>query len=163
MSSTRSSSTDPRQTPQRGDDDRVDPSTPPRRTSPQTRLANIPDEDIKWAFKSLGRFVTPRDDDDDGRSNSLTLKRVWLVVNDTLEQDPTLKGLLVDRNEFLTNVKRKGERKFIDSLKALAESGTWADLFEDGTLFCSFFSKRSDRVLCLEVFFLNATLVEGAQ
>ena len=69
----------------------------------------------------------------------------------------------MDRNEFLTNVKRKGERKFIDSLKALAESGTWADLFEDGTLFCSFFSKRSDRVLCLEVFFLNATLVEGAQ
>lgn len=41
--------------------------------------------------------------------DSLTLKLVWVVVNGTREQDPTLKGLLVDRNEFLTDVKRKGE------------------------------------------------------
>ncbi len=50
----------------------------------------------------------------------------------------------------------KGEKKFIDSLRAMAAnndtqgSKAWGDLFEDGTLL--FGSEQSDLILRLEVF-----------
>jgi hypothetical protein len=62
-------------------------------------------------------------------------------VHDALEQDPELKQQLASRDEFRANVTKKGEKNFIDSLRAMAansetqESKAWEGLFTDGTLF----------------------------
>ena len=125
--------------PQRAqDDDRVDSSTPQTSTPPKTRLANIPKQAVEKAAKSLRRIIYPKDDDDEIRNS---LKHVWTNVHDTLEQDPELKMHLASRDVFRTNVTRKGEKNFIDSLRAMATnsdsqgSKAWESLFTDGTSF----------------------------
>jgi hypothetical protein len=119
-------------------DDRVDPSTPQRGTPSKTRLANIPKQAVENACKYLRRNVLKDDDDDDILD---ALEVVHMVVNDALEQDPKLKDRLASEEEFRDNVTRKGEKNFIDSLRAMAAnsdtqgSKAWHELFEDGTSF----------------------------
>jgi hypothetical protein len=116
-------------------DDRVEPSTPRTDTPSSTRLANIPKQAVEKAFKFLKRNISPEDDDDD------ILDYVWTGVKGALKQDPKLKEYLASEKEFRDNVTRKGEKNFIDSLRAMATnsdtqgSKAWADLFEDGTSF----------------------------
>jgi hypothetical protein len=135
-------------------DDREDPSISQRGTPSKTRLANIPKQVVEKASKSLRRHVS-KDDDDEEMMNSLII--VWNTVRDTLKWDPKQKEHLASNEEFRDNVLKKGEKFFIDSLRAMAAksdtqgSKAWEDLFEDGTSF-SFVSKHSDRFLRLEVF-----------
>jgi len=89
---------------------------------------------IRKASKSLGRNIFPEDDDDDIRGS---LKLVWTAVHDALEQDPKLEGYLANQDEFLHNVKRKGEQDFIESLRDMALANSWERLFDDGTLLSS--------------------------
>jgi len=119
---------------------------------------DIPEQDFEEATESLNSITSPRDDDTRILN---TLKVVRTLVQVALEKDPKLKvqkGHLANRDEFRNNVKKKGEQKFIDSLRAMAansdEQGSkaWEDLFEDGILFSSLGFKRSDRVIRLEVF-----------
>ncbi len=120
---------------------------------------DIPEQDFEEATESLNSITSPRDDDTRILN---TLKVVRTLVQVALEKDPKLKvqkGHLANRDEFRNNVKKKGEQKFIDSLRAMAansdEQGSkaWEDLFEDSILFSSLLGfKRSDRVIRLEVF-----------
>jgi hypothetical protein len=124
---------------------------------------------IKRASIFLGRNVLPEDDDELIRDS---LELVWVSVQGALEQDPKLKGRLSDPDEFLANVKHKGEQEFIKSLRDMAKAKSWDKLFDDGT-FSSFDSKHSDYFLYLEVFLKkkpnvdqtekahNTALVEG--
>ena len=150
------SGSNPRQTRQRGrvqGDDRVDPSTP-QRSSPSPKQPDIPKKAVEKASKYLRKFISPKDDDDE-ILDALTF--VWIFVQKALEQDPKLKKHLASRDEFHDNVTRKGEKNFIDSLRAMAAnsdtqgSKAWVDLFEDGTSF-SLGPKHSDRILRPEVF-----------
>ena len=135
-------------------DDRVDPSTSQRGTPSKTRLANIPKQALEKASKSLRRIVC-KDDDDDEIMNSLDI--VQTIVQGALKGNPKQIEHLASNEEFRDNVTKKGEKYFIDSLRAMATnsetqgSKAWEDLFEDGTSFSSL-SKHSDRILRLEVF-----------
>jgi hypothetical protein len=119
-------------------DDHVDPSKPQKDTPSNTRLANIPRQAVERMCKSLRRIITPTDDDDEILD---FLFYVWFDVQKVLEQDPELKKNLASEEEFRDNVTRKGEKNFIDSLRAMAAnsdtqgSKAWDDLFEDGTSF----------------------------
>ena len=131
----------PRQTRQRDRvqrDDRANPSTPQRGSPSQTRLANIPKQAVEKASKSLRKHISPKDDDDDILD---TITVVWSLVKGALKQDPKLKKSLASKDEFRDNVTRKGEKTFINSLRAMAAnsdtqgSKAWDNLFEDGTSF----------------------------
>jgi len=131
----------PRRTRQRDrlqGDDRVDPSTPQGGSPSQKRLANIPKQAVEKASKLLRKNISPKDGDDEITD---ALIYVWFGVKDTLKQDPKLKKYLASEEEFRDNVTRKGEKNFLDSLRAMAAnsdtqgSEAWDNLFEDGTLF----------------------------
>lgn len=81
---------------------------------------------------NFGKWEFPK-----GGSNESNIRyflaHVWLDVKLAFENGPKPKGNLADMEEFVENVKLKGEWEFIDSLKAMAESGDWAGLFENGT------------------------------
>jgi hypothetical protein len=135
------SGTNPRRTRQQSrvqGDDRADPSTPQRGSPLQNRLANVPEQAVEKASKSLIRIISPKDDDDEILD---ALKYVWIGVQEALEQDSKLKKHLASKDEFRDNVTRKGEKNFINSLRAMAAnndtqgSKAWLDLFEDGTSF----------------------------
>ena len=132
-------------------EDRVDPSTTPNSPS-QTQPPNIPAQVLQEACERFQRLILPHDDDSWIR---YSLVHVWLTVNDALEHDQKRKECLADKNQFLANVTRKGEQKFIDSLRSMAISGTWAALFADGTVgtLLSFFDfELSDHLDRLDVF-----------
>ncbi len=129
-------------------------------TPSKKRRANIPQQDIDNASKSLSslRLVFQKDDEAIKRTFSL----VWWTVYEVLKQDEGLKGRLADENEFLDNVRRNGEKKIIDSLRAVAKTDkaqAWYDLFEDSTLFSFLDLRLSDRVLRLV--FLKNTQAPG--
>ena len=130
---TMSSSTNPQPETRGRVDDRFDSS--PFQTlggTPQESRPNIPE----WVIDdSFGDWNFPKDDSNESKTIQKFLGHVWLDVNVAFENCPKPKGNLADRKEFLENVKLKGERDFIDSLKAMKESGDWASLFENGTLF----------------------------
>jgi hypothetical protein len=117
----------------------------------QTRLANIPAQVFQESYEFLVRNIRPEYDDSRIQRH---LKYVWLSVHDALRHDSNLKEHLVDRDEFLKNVKNRpgGEQDFIKSLRDMAKNDSWEPLFDDGTLFSSFGSDRSHRILSLEVF-----------
>jgi len=133
------SGSNPRRTLQRvQDDDRVDPSTPQRNTPSNTRLANLPKQAVEEAANDLRSIISPKEHD------TLILNRlnhVCRAVKEVLEQDPKLKKYLASKEEFRDNVTKKGEKKFIDSLRTMATnsdtqgSDAWKDLLEDGTSF----------------------------
>ena len=132
----------------------IDPSTSQRDTLSITRLANIPKQAVNKASRSLRKQILPNEDDEE-IWDSIGLIRT--AIHEALEQDAGLKERLADKDEFLNNVKSKGKKKFIDSLRAMAKKETqddaWYELFEDGTLFAFLgFSRRSDPVLRLDVF-----------
>ena len=99
---------------------------------------NIPKQAVEEVADSLQRNIFPRDDDK-RILNALTY--VWAGVQEALEQDPTLKECLASKEEFCDSVRRNGEKKFIDLLRAMAANSdtqgakAWDDLFEDGTSF----------------------------
>jgi hypothetical protein len=88
----------------------------------QTRLANIPEEAIKGAFKGLGKNISPEDNDEEIRGS---LQYVWLAVQGALEQDLRLKKHLADKEEFFANIKRNGEKQFIELLRDMAKNSSW--------------------------------------
>ena len=135
-----SSSTNPQQTSGLFED-RVDPSTTPNSPS-QTQPPNIPAQVLQEAYETLERNILPHYDDSRIRRN---LVYVWTAVNCALEHDQKLKECLADKNQFFANVTRKGEQ-FIDSLRSMATSGTWAALFADGTLLSFFDFELSDHL-----------------
>jgi hypothetical protein len=129
------SSTNPRQTQQCSNvDDHLDTSTSQTGTSSQSQR-NIPERVIKEVSKHLRKLDFPKDDDDDA-TIQLFLNSVWVNVRVALNSDPNLKGNVEDVKEFVAKVERKGKRDFINSLKAMEISGTWASLFEDGATSC---------------------------
>ncbi len=78
-----------------------------------------------------------------------------MAIKEAQEHDPKRKDHLADMDEFLDNVKKKGEQNFIESLRAMASSkkkDAWEDLFDDGTSLSFFGFKHSDRVLHVDVF-----------
>jgi hypothetical protein len=160
-----SSSPSPGQTRQRGRaDDRLDQftdSTPQSGTPPsQTQLANIPTQIFQETCEYLVKLIRP-EYDDSRIQRSLNIVRT--AVQEALGQDPNLKEHLVDREEFLKNVKNKlgGEQGFIESLREMAKDDSWEPLFDDGTLFSSFWllplssCSVSRRLYYLDVRFWN--------
>jgi hypothetical protein len=141
-------------------DESVHSSTPQTDTPSKKWLANIPQQNIDNACRSLKRLIFQ---DDDDKAIKESFKLVWTTVNDTLKQDEGLKGRLADENEFFDNVRRNGEKTFIDSLRAMAKAGeaqAWYDLFEDSTFFSFLHFRRSDRILH-QVVFLKDTQAPG--
>jgi hypothetical protein len=143
----------PRQTRQHAQHD--DSSTFQRGTPSNTRLANIPKQAVEKAFKSLKRNISPEDDDGEIQDG---LNVVWVEVHRVLEQDPKMKNKLASNDEFRDNLRRKGEKPFFGSLRAMAKNcdtqgnKAWEDLFEDGGYIALFGSNHSDCILCPEVF-----------
>jgi hypothetical protein len=93
---------------------------------------------VEKASKDLRQIIYP--DDDDEIPNALKIVR--MLVEGALEQDPKLKEHLASEEELCDNVTRKGEKNFIDSLRAMAVncdstqgSKAWENLFKDGTSF----------------------------
>jgi hypothetical protein len=134
--------------------DPVHSSTPQTGTSSKKRMPNIPQQAVDEAYRFLSqRLSVFKNDDDEAIKQQFGL--VWWTVNKVLKQDEGLKGRLADENEFRDNVRRNGDKKFIDSLRAAAntvEAQVWYDLFEDSTFFSILDFRRSDRVLRLVVF-----------
>jgi hypothetical protein len=133
-------------------DDPAHSSTPKTGTPSKKRLANIPQQNVDKACRSLRKIIL-QDEDDEAIKESF--KYVWRGVYDALKQDEGLKGRLADENEFYDNVRRNGEKKFIDSIRAMAKTGeaqAWYDLFDDSTFFSFLDFRRSDRVLHLAAF-----------
>ena len=125
------SSSSDSQTPQRvGADDLLDPSTSQRVTPPQSRLAKISERVIDDDF---GDWKFPKAGSDNSKIKKF-LGYVWMDVQHVIQNDPDLRGHLANYEEFYSNVKRKGEWEFINSLKVMAESRIWAPLIDDGTL-----------------------------
>ena len=120
------------------DDGRVDPSTLQGGSPSKKRVANIPKQAIEEATDFLRTHISPKDDD---KQILKALNYVWVDVQDALEQDLSLEKHLASKDEFRDNVTRKGEKDFIDSLRAMAANNdthgnkAWEDLFEDGTSF----------------------------
>jgi hypothetical protein len=85
---------------------------------------------IKNALRILGRQIVPEDDDDWIRNS---MAQVWVAVRGALEVDPELRERLANQEDFLYNVKCKGEQEFIESLRGMAKAGSWEHLFDDGT------------------------------
>ena len=116
-----------------GDDD---PSTGmPERNSPSNM--NIQKQVVyEEACSHLKRNLSPQDNSDEWILEGLVY--VWIAVKRALEQDPKMKEHLASMEEFRDNVTRRGEKKFINSLRAMAAnsdtqgSKAWDDLFEDG-------------------------------
>jgi hypothetical protein len=114
------------------------PSTSQTGTPSSLRLASIPKQAIEKAHKTLRKIISPKDDDDEIRDS---LRIVRMIVNGVLEQDPELKELVASEEKYYDNVTRRGEKIFIDSLRAMAAnsetqgSEAWEGLFTDGTLF----------------------------
>jgi len=111
---------------------------------------------VDKAFKSLRKSISPEDDDGEIQDS---LDMVWFAVHRALEHDPKMKKLLASNDEFRDNLRRKGEKPFFDSLRAMAKNcdtqgnKAWEDLFEDGGYIALFGSNHSDCILCPEVFF----------
>ena len=105
-------------------------------TPSSTRLANIPKQAVEEATDSPSGRIFPEVDD---KRILNTLRHVWKDVQKVLEQDPKLKKYLASMEEFRDNVTKKGEKSFIDSLRAMATnsesqgSDAWKDSLEDGT------------------------------
>ncbi len=138
--------------------DPVHSSTPQTGTPSKKRLANIPQQAIDEGYRYLSLRLSIFKNDNDEVIKRL-FKIVWLTVNNLLQQDEGLKGRLADENEFRDNVRRNGEKKFIDSLRAAAntvEAQVWYNLFEDSTFFSFLDFRCSDRVLHLVVFLKDA-------
>jgi hypothetical protein len=120
------------------DDNRVDPSRPRQVLPLKYGLADIPKQAVEKVSKSLRRNIYPKDDENEILK---VLNVVRTIVQDALKQDPELKEHLASEVEFFANVKRKGEKIFIDSLRAMAAnsdtqgSKAWGGLFNDGTSF----------------------------
>ena len=107
----------------------------------EIRLTNIPKQDVEKASKYLRRIKFPKEEDDDDEILDDSLSLVWVLVKGALETDSELKEHLASEEEYFANVKRKGEKIFIDSLRAMAAnsdtqgSKAWEGLFNDGTSF----------------------------
>ena len=116
-----------------GDDD-ISTGMPKRSSSSNT---NIQKQVVhEEACSRLKRNLPPQDNSDEWILASLDY--VWIAVKRALEQDPKMKEHLASMKEFRDNVMRRGEKKFINSLRAMAAnsdtqgSKAWDDLFEDG-------------------------------
>jgi hypothetical protein len=129
-------------------EDCVDLTTTPNSPS-QMQPPNIPAQVLQEACGFLERNILPNYDDSRIRRD---LVYIWMGVNRALEHDQKRKECLADHNQFLANVTRKGEQQFIDSLRSMAISGTWAALFDDGTLLSFFDFELSGHLDCLDVF-----------
>ena len=81
-------------------------------------------------YKSLGRIVSPDDDDDSIRSD---LDLVRVIVHNALSEDPEVVESLADWREFEANVEREGENKVIEQLRDTAKRGSWLDIIENST------------------------------
>lgn len=123
-----------RQRVQKNQDDLVNPPTHQGGCPSKKRLADIPKSAIEKAYQKFRRNVFPEDDDNEILDN---LSLVWNSVSYALEFDPNLKKHLASVDEFRDNVVKKGEKTFIDSLRAMAANSdtqggkAWEDLFED--------------------------------
>ena len=140
----------------------IDPSTSQRGTLSKTRPANIPKGAVDKASSLLRKIMLPKDDD---KQIWNFIVHVWMAIHEAFKQDAGLKGCLAGRDEFLNNVEKKGKKKFIDSLRAMAKKETqdnaWYELFEDDTLFAFLgFSRCSDPVFRLDVFFTKVQAQE---
>jgi hypothetical protein len=103
--------------------------TSPTLPSSQARFS-IPDESIKHMYKRLENLIRPDDDDATIRSY---LSLVHYIVDYTLLDDLEFIERLADRDEFVANVEREGEKKVIELLRDTAKRGSWPDLFESRT------------------------------
>jgi hypothetical protein len=112
-----------------------DPNPATRSTLPSTQpKVSIPDRALRAMCKKLERNIQPGDDDD---SIQDSLNTVRSIVDDALQEDPSLKTRLADKDEFRGNVQKYGEKQFIDLLKDMAKKKNWGDLLENRKCFIS--------------------------
>jgi hypothetical protein len=109
----------------------TNPSTPKRSTHPSTQpRVSVPESTFQSMRKLLKRIIQP-DDEDEYIKGSLT--SVWITVHHALEAHVSKQ--LATRDEFLKNVKKRGENVFIKVLRDAVKNNTWQDLLDDGTSF----------------------------
>jgi hypothetical protein len=131
--------------------DDPNPSTPTRSTPPSTQpKVSISDNTLQEVCQDLQRYIQP---DASDKVILRSLNVVWISVNEALQEDPSLKTRLADKDEFRGNVEKYGEKQFIELLRDMAKKKNWGDLIENRASFLSSDLKPSDRVLSLAVFF----------
>jgi hypothetical protein len=109
------------------DDPIPDPSIPVGSTSlPERPKFDLPDQALREACNILERKIDPDDEDD------LILDSLWFFVHRALSQYPELSGALANKEEFGANVKRQGQKEFIELVKDLARRKCWRDLLDNG-------------------------------
>ncbi len=103
----------------------------------------LPVDALEDAHQHLSIGIRPEFDDIKIRQN---LGLIRYIVCRVLERRKELATRLAEENKFIENMKWRGEKDFIKSLKTMAEHAkagngnpmAWAELFNDGTLFSSF-------------------------
>jgi hypothetical protein len=116
--------------------DDPNPSTPTRSTPPSTQpKVSISDNTLQEVCQDLQRYIQP---DASDKVILRSLNVVWISVNEALQEDPSLKTRLADKDEFRGNVEKYGEKQFIELLRDMAKKKNWGDLLDNRTSFLSF-------------------------
>jgi hypothetical protein len=126
------------------DDPVSGPSVQPERT-PSVKL-DIPDQAIREASKFLEEIIHLDHPD------VLILNALWQVVHTTLSPYPKIRGSIANQEEFHSNIKRQGEKDFLELVKNSARRNSWSDLLHNGIFpsltTSSFFSYNLFRRVC---------------
>jgi hypothetical protein len=102
---------------------------------PKRPVVSIPEEAVQWVCKQLGRCIQPGDDDDDDDDSiRKNLESVWITVHSALSLEQRLRARLADRDEFQENVKKSGEKEFIELLRSMTKKKIWRDLLENSKI-----------------------------
>ena len=134
-------------------DSLANPSTPIRveSVSPMTQ-SGISDNVFRRMYGYLERAFQPDDEYDDIEDAVVRerLDLVWIIVKPAFAN---MKKYFPSSDEFLQNVRQKGEKDFFGLLKDMAaKKKSWRDLLENGTLFLSSTLERSGHLLSPDVF-----------
>jgi hypothetical protein len=89
---------------------------------------NIADEYIKDMYEILEALIHTDYDDATIRRR---LRNVHLIF--VYSHDIEVIECLADRNEFVANVEREGEKKVVELLRDTAKRGSWSNLFKSRT------------------------------
>jgi len=123
----------------------TNPSTPTKPGSVPRKAQLAP---LDTMINRLKRIIINEDTDAEIKGN---LPAVWGIVNVFLTENtpPRLQTHIATITEFQENLRRKGEKVFIDSLR---DKSSWQGLPQNCTSFLSFVLEHSDHLLSPEVF-----------
>lgn len=130
------------------------PSTPPRLTSSEDESAI---NAMERACNHLRRFVTSASVDEAVSDENLSI--IWSFVYAGLTQAKQRRVAEFER--FQDNVECKGKKLFLELVRDVVRNNTWQDFLLNGTVFSLSHIPWADQFLCLEIFRLPKSNMNG--